>query len=292
MKIHEEKNRIIVENMKDFEPKHIFECGQCFRWNLEEDNSYTGVAFGKILNIKKENNIVYFNNTNSDEFHNIWYKYFDLERDYTSIKNNLRKIDDYLEKAVEFGGGIRILNQDEWEIIISFIISANNRIPMIKKAIENLSKNYGEYIGEFRGEKYYSFPSPEKINSLSEEEIRKCGTGFRARYIKDTSFIINKNRDDIYRYKNLDTDMCKKELLQFCGVGPKVADCIMLFSMQKYDTFPVDVWVKRVMEEFYLEENLSLKKIRDYGINKFKGLSGFAQQYLFYYARELGIGRK
>ncbi|SHH38998.1 DNA-3-methyladenine glycosylase family protein [Tepidibacter thalassicus] len=292
MKIYEEKNRVVVENMKDFEPKHIFECGQCFRWNLEDDNSYTGVVFGKILNIKKEDDIIYFNNTNLNEFHNIWYKYFDLERDYTNIKNKLKKIDNYLEKAVEFGGGIRILNQDEWEILISFIISANNRIPMIKKAIENLSKNYGEYIGEFRDKKYYSFPSPKKMNSLSEDEIRKCGTGFRAKYIKDASFIVYRQNCDIYKYKNLDTDMCRKELLQFCGVGPKVADCVMLFSMQKYDTFPVDVWVKRVMEEFYLEESLSLNKIRNYGISKFGKLSGFAQQYLFYYARELGIGKK
>lgn len=292
MRIYEEKNKVIIEDLKDFEPKHIFECGQCFRWNLEEDNSYTGVAFGKILNIKKENNTVHFNNTNSNEFHNIWYKYFDLERDYTKIKDYLRQIDKYLKEAVEFGRGIRILNQDEWEIMISFIISANNRIPMIKRAIDNLSKYYGEEIGEFMGKRYYSFPSPKKMNSISIEDIRKCGTGFRDQYIKDTSYIVSSDTDNIYKFKNLSTDMCKKELLRFSGVGPKVADCIMLFSMEKYDTFPVDVWVKRVMEEFYLKEDMNLNKIREYGINKFGELSGFAQQYLFYYAREMGIGRK
>ncbi len=292
MKIYEENNSVIVEGMKDFEPKHIFECGQCFRWNVEDDGSYTGVAFGKILNIKKEESLVYFNNTNLEDFHNIWYKYFDLDRDYSKIKEELSQMDKYLNEAVKFGYGIRIINQDEWEILISFIISANNRISMIKRAIENLSMNYGEYIGEYKSKKHYAFPSIEKMNSLTQEQIRKCGTGFRDQYIKDTTFIINTDKDDIYKYKNLDTDMCKKGLLQLCGVGPKVADCIMLFSMEKYDTFPVDVWVKRVMEEFYVDENLSLKKIREYGINKFSKLSGFAQQYLFYYAREVGIGKK
>ncbi|MCT4507467.1 MAG: 8-oxoguanine DNA glycosylase [Tepidibacter sp.] len=292
MKIYEENNSVVVEGMKDFEPKHIFECGQCFRWNEEEDGSYTGVAFKKILNIKKEDDLVYFNNTNLEDFHNIWYKYFDLDRNYSKIKEELSQVDKYLNEAVKFGYGIRILNQDEWEILISFIISANNRISMIKKAIENLAMNYGEYLGEYKGKKHYAFPSIKKMNSLTQEEIRKCGTGFRDQYIKDTTFIIKNDSEDIYKYKNLDTDMCKKALLQFCGVGPKVADCIMLFSMEKYDAFPVDVWVKRVMEEFYVDENLSLKKIREYGINKFSDLSGFAQQYLFYYARELGIGKK
>ncbi|OPJ56001.1 DNA-3-methyladenine glycosylase family protein [Alkalithermobacter paradoxus] len=292
MNIYEENNSVVVENLEHFEPEHIFECGQCFRWEKEEDESYTIVAFERILNIKKDKNKIYFNNTNVNEFHSIWYEYFDLHRDYGKIKDKLRKIDTYLEKAVNFGSGIRILNQDPWEILISFIISANNRIPMIKKSIENLSRLYGKEIGEYKGKKYYAFPTIEKMNSLSVEEIEKCGTGYRSTYIKDTAFIVENKQTNIYNLKNLNTDMCKSELMMFCGVGPKVADCIMLFSMQKYDTFPVDVWVKRVMEEFYLDEEMSLNKIREYGINKFKDISGFAQQYLFYYARELGIGRK
>ena len=291
MRIFEENNKIIVEDLQDFDPKHIFECGQCFRWNKEEDNSYTGVAHGKVLNVKKEENTVVFDNTSLADFHSIWYDYFDLNRDYAIIKNDLRKIDNYLAESVEFGSGIRLLNQDEWETLVSFIISANNRIPMIKRAIENLSMCYGNEIGEYKGKMHYSFPNPKKINSLSEEEIKACKTGFRAQYIKDTSFIVAHNEMDIYKYKNLNSDMCKKELLRFCGVGSKVADCIMLFSMGKYDSFPVDVWVKRVMEEFYIKEEINLNKIREYGVNKFKDLSGFAQQYLFYYAREKGVGR-
>ena len=292
MKIYEENNKVIVEDLCDFEPKHIFECGQCFRWYLEEDGSYTGVVKSKVINVKKEDNKVYFDNTNLEEFHNIWYRYFDLDRDYNKIKEELKKMDKYLNKATDFGHGIRILQQDEWETLISFIISANNRIPMIKKAIENLSSRYGEYIGEYRGKKHYSFPTPDEINKISEEDIRACKTGFRAQYIKDTAYAVISYNYDLYKYKNLDTDMCRKELLKFSGVGPKVCDCIALFSMQKHETFPVDIWVKRVMQEFYVSEDMSLKKMRDYAIDKFKGLSGFAQQYLFYYARELGIGRE
>ncbi|KXZ39108.1 N-glycosylase/DNA lyase [Alkalithermobacter thermoalcaliphilus JW-YL-7 = DSM 7308] len=290
MKIYNDKNKVIIDGLKDFEPKHIFECGQCFRWTKENDDSYTIVAFGKILNVKKEENTIYFNNTNIYDFENIWHNYFDLDRDYSRIKEILRKKDNYLDEAVKFGYGIRILNQDPWETIISFIISANNRIPMIKKAIDNLSTYYGEEIGEFNGKKYYSFPTIEKMNSLSVEEIEKASTGYRATYIKDTSYIVFSKQINIYNLKNVDTNMCKSHLMMFPGVGPKVADCIMLFSMQKYDVFPVDVWVQRVMKEFYLNEDMSLPKIRQYGIEKFKELSGFAQQYLFYYARELGIG--
>ena len=200
-------------------------------------------------------------------------------------------MDEYLEKATEFGEGIRILKQDGWEMLISFIISANNRIPMIQRAINNLSKNYGTYIGEYKGQEYYAFPTSEQLSKASVEEIRACSTGFRDKYIKSTSQTVNDENIDVLEYRKLSTDQCLKELLKFNGVGPKVADCIALFGMQKYDTFPVDVWVKRVMQEFYVDEDLSLTKIRKFGIEKFGDLAGFAQQYLFYYAREFGIGR-
>lgn len=200
-------------------------------------------------------------------------------------------MDEYLEKATEFGQGIRILQQDGWEMLISFIISANNRIPMIQRAINNLSEKYGKFIGEYRGKKYYAFPTPEELSRASVEEIRACQTGFRDKYIKSVVDYVSENNVDVLSYRKLNTDECIKELVKFNGVGPKVADCITLFGMQKYDTFPVDVWVKRVMEEFYVEDNLSLPKIRKFALDKFGNLAGFAQQYLFYYARELGIGR-
>ncbi|MGL4914414.1 MAG: DNA-3-methyladenine glycosylase family protein [Romboutsia sp.] len=291
MKIYEENNSVVLEGVSDFDPKHIFECGQCFRWHKQEDESYTGVAKGKVINVAKVDNKVYLNNTNLDDFNAIWYNYFDLGTNYTEIKNTLKNMDEYLDKACDFGEGIRILKQDGWEMLISFIISSNNRIPMIQKAIENLSRKFGSYIGEYEGKEYYAFPTPEELNKVSQEDIRACQTGFRDKYIKSTTESVIENNEDILGYTNLSTDECIKELIKFNGVGPKVADCIALFGMTKIDTFPVDVWVKRVMQEFYVEEEMSLPKIRKYAIDKFGDLAGYAQQYLFYYARELGIGR-
>lgn len=292
MNIIEKDNKVILEGIsEDFEPQHVFDCGQCFRWLREEDGSYTGVVQGRVINVKKENDLIIFDNTNKEEFENIWFDYFDLGRNYSEIKNELKVMDEYLEKATEFGKGIRILQQDGWEMLISFIISANNRIPMIQRAINNLSEKYGKLIGEYKGKKYYAFPTPDELSQASVEDIRACQTGFRDKYIKSVVDYVSENNEDVLSYRKLNTDECIKELIKFNGVGPKVADCIALFGMQKYDTFPVDVWVKRVMEEFYVEDNLSLPKIRKFALGKFGNLSGFAQQYLFYYARELGIGR-
>ncbi|EQK45512.1 hhH-GPD superbase excision DNA repair family protein [[Clostridium] bifermentans ATCC 638] len=291
MKVYEKENSVVIEGALDFDPKHIFECGQCFRWKAEDDGSYTGVAKGRVINVSREGNTIYLKNTNLEDFNKIWKSYFDLETDYAKIKNELKSMDEYLEKATEFGWGIRILRQDPWEMLISFIISSNNRIPMIQKAISNLSREYGTYIGKFNGVDYYDFPTPEQLSKASIADVRACSTGFRDKYIKATTERVISENEDVYNYEKLGTEDCRKKLMEFNGVGPKVCDCIALFGMQKYDTFPVDVWVKRVMQEFYVEDDMSLPKIRKYAIDKFEDLSGFAQQYLFYYARELGIGR-
>lgn len=291
MRVYEEGNAVILEGVTDFDPKHIFECGQCFRWHRQEDGSYTGVAYGKVINVKRENDKIYLNNTNLKEFEEVWSNYFDLGTNYTDIKNTLKAMDEYLDKACDFGWGIRILKQDGWEMLISFIISANNRIPMIQRAIENLSREYGTFIQVYEGKEYYAFPTPEQLSHASQEDIRACQTGFRDKYIKSTVDRVMEDKEDVSGYKELETQMCIKELSKYSGVGPKVADCIALFGMEKLDTFPVDVWVKRVMQEFYVTDEMSLPKIRQYAVDKFSDLSGYAQQYLFYYARELGIGK-
>ncbi|EOD00172.1 DNA-3-methyladenine glycosylase family protein [Caldisalinibacter kiritimatiensis] len=290
-RIIEEGDKIIIKDIYDFEPKHVFECGQCFRWNEESDGSYTGVAYDRVINVKKDSNDIILSNTNIKDIEKIWKNYFDLNRDYGKIKSKLSN-DKVLKEAMDFGHGIRILKQDVWETVISFIISANNRIPMIKKAIETLSEKYGEFIEEYRGKKHYSFPKPDVLSKLSIDEIEDCGVGYRAKYIATTAAIVANRQMDIYRIKNLSTDSARKELMLLSGVGPKVAHCIMLFSMDKHDSFPVDVWVKRVMEHFYFKKDTKIKDIQEYAENKFGEYSGFAQQYLFYYARENGIGRK
>lgn len=291
MKLEEIKNGIILKETKDFDPVHIFECGQCFRWIKEDDGSYTGVAKGKVINVKKDGENIVIDNTNKEEFENIWYDYFDLGRDYTSLKKELAQHDENLKKAVDFGWGIRILQQDSWEMLISFIISSNNRIPMIQRAINNISEKYGKEIGEYRGRKYFAFPSPEELSKASIEELRECKTGFRDKYIYHTNKMVIEEKLNMEDFIEMDSEVCHKELMKFKGVGAKVADCIALFGMRKYDSFPVDVWVKRVMQEFYGAEDMSLPKMRKYGMELFGEKAGFAQQYLFYYVRELEIGK-
>lgn len=281
------ENGIIVKGIRNFDLVHIFECGQCFRWERQHGGNYIGVAFGKVLELEKNGEDLLVYNINEEEFRSIWIEYFDLNRDYGTIKEQLSK-DPLLKKAVEFGHGIRILNQDPFEMVLSFIISSNNRIPMIKRGIKNISEKWGKKI-IYKGNEYYSFPDINDIKNASLEELGACGLGFRAKYIYETVMGIYNKTWDLQWIMAQSAKECHLELQKLTGVGPKVADCIMLFSMGKNEAFPVDVWVKRAMEHFYLAPKLSLKKVRDYGIDKFGELSGFAQQYLFYYARENNI---
>ncbi|MEG1257357.1 DNA glycosylase [Clostridium sp.] len=283
----EENNKVIIKEVKNFELPHIFDCGQCFRWNRQDNDNYIGVAFGKVIEVEKDGDTVIIYNSSLKEFNDIWVNYFDLERDYSIIKEEFEK-DKLLKKAVEFGYGIRILKQDPFEMLISFIISANNRIPMIKRAIENISKTYGKPI-EYKGNTYYTFPTLEEFSKATLEDVESLGVGFRAKYIVKSLEDLSNGICDLKAIRLSDDDECHEGLKNFSGVGPKVADCIMLFSMGKYSAFPVDVWVKRAMQFFYVAPDVSLPKIRNFARDKFGNLSGFAQQYLFYYARENNI---
>ncbi len=280
----------ILENYKAFEPRHIFECGQCFRWNIQEDGSYTGVFKGNVLNVKKENNKIIFKGMCEDNIINIVNDYFDLDTNYEQIKEKLSKIDNYLKQSIEFGNGIRILNQDLWETIISFIISANNNIPRIKGIIERISKKYGNEI-IWNNQKYYTFPTPESLNRATVEELRTLGLGFRDKRVYDTTKMIINGEVTLEELKNeKDTNKLREKLLTLPGVGPKVADCIMLFGLKRFEVFPIDVWVRRVMNELYIknedETKVNKKEIENLAIQKYDKLAGLAQQYLFYWKRE------
>lgn len=274
---------IVIKGVKDFNIKHIFDCGQCFRWNEDKDGSYVGVANKRAVRVIQNGNDIYIKGGKSQD-KDFWENYFDLKRDYGEIKNKLKN-DDVLNEAIKYGEGIRILNQEKFEIVISFIISANNRIPMIKRAVENISRSFGDKI-EFEGKTFYSFPTPDKLYKVSADELKSLGVGFRGEYIASAVKDIVEGNISLDEVSKLPTDEAHKELTKLKGIGPKVADCILLFSMQKHDAFPVDVWVKRVMQHFYLAPDVSLNKIRQFGRDKFGDLAGFAQQYLFYYARE------
>ena len=280
--------KIKIDN--SFELKDIFECGQCFRWDIEDDNSYTGIFNNSVVNVKKDGKIVTFKGISDRDLKELVEDYFDLKTDYKKIKNELSRIDSNLANAVEFGDGIRILNQDLWETIISFIISANNNIPRIKKIINTLSKQYGNEI-IFNNKKYYSFPTPKELGKASVEDLRKAGLGFRDIRIFNTTKMINDGVFDLEKLKVLDdTKEIEKQLLNLDGVGPKVANCIMLFALKRYDSFPIDVWVRRVMNDLYFkyddEEKLSKKEIEKFAKENFNDKAGLAQQYLFYWRRE------
>ena len=281
----------ILKNPKSFELKDIFDCGQCFRWDLEEDGSYTGVFGKNILNVKKDGKNINFKGICDGNIEDIIYDYFDLNRDYGRIKETLSEIDENMKKSVLYGKGIRILNQDLWETIISFIISANNNIPRIKGIIERLSKKYGSEIS-FNEKEYYTFPTPEQLKDVTVEDYRKLGLGFRdIRLYETTQMILNKDIDLEKLKNNPNTIEVREELLKLSGVGPKVADCILLFStLKRFEVFPIDVWVRRVMNDLYIkqedETKVSKKQIEKIAEEKFGNLAGLAQQYLFYWRRE------
>lgn len=291
MKIYEEDKKIIIKEINNFDLDQIFESGQEFRWIKENDGSYTGIVKDKILNLSQDGSTVYFNNTTLKDFQNIWYDYFGFDIDYKYIKETLSNIDDKMKTVIEHSGNQRILNQDKWETLIAFILSTNNSIQMVEKVMNNLSIKYGEYIGDFNGRQYYSFPSPEKLASLSLEELRDCKMGFRDKYVKAVSQAIVNGEINLDNIASLNTTECIEELKNINGIGTKVADCIAMFSMKKSDVFPVDIWMKRIMEEFYIDSNMSVPKIREFAINKFGDLSVYAQQYLFNYARKHQIGK-
>lgn len=197
-----------------------------------------------------------------------------------------------INEAINFGSGIRILNQELWETIVSFIVSSNNNIPRIKKSIELISERYGEYIGTYRGKKRYSFPEADKLMELSVEELKACNTGYRANYIIETARLFSDEIFTIDIFNKLNSEQSLKELTRFTGVGPKVAHCINVFALGKRDAFPVDVWIKRIVEFLYFKEETSPAKIQKFANEKFGVYAGFAQQYLFYYARELNLGKE
>ncbi|MCC3866265.1 8-oxoguanine DNA glycosylase [Terrisporobacter petrolearius] len=292
MIIYENSSAVVIENVKDFDIHHIFSSGQSVRWKNQKDNSYICVVKDKIINISQIDDILYFKNTNLDDVKNFWVNYFGLDVNYSIIKKEILNICPNLSHIIDFGSGLRILNQDEWETLITLILSANNSMQMLEKVVDNLCSRYGDYIGEYEGEKYYSFPTPDKLSSLSLDELRECKVGFRDKYIRSTSRVIYNNDIDLYNLNKLDTKSCLDNLRQLSGVGEKVADCVAMLSMKKYDVFAVDVWIKRIMEDIYFSnKSNSVKEIRSFAVDKFGDLSSFVQQYLFFFARQNKVGK-
>ncbi len=285
------EQQYILKNAQSFELKDIFDCGQCFRWNKEADGSYTGVFGNNVINVSKQGKDVIFKGICEENIETTCKKYFDLDRNYEEIKDKLSKIDEHMKKSIEYGSGIRILNQDLWETIISFIISANNNIPRIKGIIERIAKRYGNEI-IYNGESYYTFPTVEELSNVAVEDLRDLGLGFRdIRVYETTHMLLDKKVDLKELEQEEDFNKVRETLLTLSGVGPKVADCILLFStLKRWEAFPIDVWVRRVMNELYIqnedETKVNKTQIEKIAKEKFGNLAGIAQQYLFYWKRE------
>ncbi len=285
MNIYCENNNIVLTEVSDFNPVHIFECGQAFRWDRNSDGSYTGIAFGKALRIFAEDDKITLYNTTRSDFDNIWHNYFDFDRDYTAVKNILCENDDVMKTAVPYGEGIRILKQELFETVISFIISASNNIPRIKKIIDLLCTNFGQKI-EYEGKYFYTFPDCNTLAECSVEDLALIRAGFRDKYIIDAAKKFSEGKISYEMLCNYDTQDIKNILKTISGVGDKVANCILLFGLARTDSFPVDVWVKRIMEILYLKKDAKNNEIEKFAFDKFGNICGLAQQYLFFYARE------
>lgn len=291
MKIVYENGNVIINDSDDFIISHTFLCGQCFRFNPHSNGGYIGTAMGRTVRITQDDNSIVLHNTSVSDFENIWYDYFDLDRDYGAIKNTLTKNgDEVMKNAINYGKGIRILKQDLWETIISFIISASNNIPRIKKIINTLCTEFGT-PHTYEGETYYSFPQPEVIANLTPDELSVIRAGFREKYILSCAKSVVSGELKLNSLYDMTTDEAKKVLMSLSGIGNKVSDCILLFALNRFDSFPVDVWIKRIMEFCYFNnEKQSVDAISQFARDKFGNLGGMAQQYLFYYAHDLKIG--
>lgn len=270
MIIREEQDVLILEDVKCLNLALTLDCGEAFRWEEQQDGSWSGVAYGKYLNIKKDDDDRFIlKNTSLEDFENVWKNYFDLDRDYVAICDKLKE-DELVSSTIDEYYGIRILNQEPWEALVSFVISQQNNIKRIKGIIKRLCDTYGDEV--FEG--WYSFPSAEKLSNLTVEDFEKLGTGYRAKYLKKLADDVASGIIDLNKIKNMSLEDAKKELLSIYGVGIKVANCALLFGFQFVECFPIDVWMKRVMQ-FYPN-----------GLPKcFEGYEGIAQQYLFHWAR-------
>jgi N-glycosylase/DNA lyase len=285
--IHREvkDGEIYIKGLEAFNLKAMMECGQAFRWETEGGKEYTGIVRGMVIKVRQEGDTLIFRTSGGHESISFWLDYFDIDRDYAGLERELVK-DETIAPAVIFSSGNRIMRQDPWECMMSFIISANNSIPLIKRVIENLSRKYGRPI-DFEGETYYSFPDSKTLAGVPVEGLSECRCGYRAKYLKRTAEIVADMGNGLESLRELNTESAREELMKFPGVGPKVANCILLFSLQKYDAFPVDIWIKRIMEHLFFEgRETPVNKIQKAAGQRFGSRAGFVQQYLFYYARE------
>lgn len=273
---------MVVIKCSNINLKDTITCGQIFRYNLEEDNSYTIILSDRVINIKKEGNDLVISSNNENNLKEITKEYLDLNRDYDLINHNLIKNDKSLKNIIDFCKGFKIINQPVFECAISYIISANNGVPQIRNAVNNIAKKYGEKV-IFKNKEYYLFPSAFDLKDVSTQEYRELKVGFRDKYIYEFVSKLNNKKIDLDLVYNMTSKDATEYLMKNKGIGKKVASCILLFSYKRLDVFPIDTWVKKYMSENY---NLdSIKEIEEFTKEKYGKYSGLVIQYFFHYKR-------
>lgn len=289
------KDVITIENLEHFDLKQILECGQIFRYEKISSFSYRLMARDKRIKLSQDpkSRVLTIENSSLSDYQAIWKEYFDIETDYGHIIKKISRDDPHMQKATEYGSGIRILNQDTWEMIISFIVSQNKAIPHIQTCINNLCQAFGTLMVDQGGESYYAFPTVEELSKATDEEIRACKVGFRAPYIMDACQKVMDGTVVLEALPGLSTLEAKESLMKIKGIGEKVAHCVLLFGLGKTDTFPTDVWIKRIMQQVYFDhKETKNQEIINFANQKYGSYAGYAQQYLFYYGRQSEIDKR
>ncbi len=267
-----EKNSVSVYNVTALNLAETLDCGQSFRWQENSDKSFTGVAYNRLVTASLKDNVLTIEGATENDFLNIWKDYFDLELDYLNIKEEICKIHPVLNEAAKFAPGIRILRQEPWEALCTFIISQNNNIKRIKGIVDRLCSSFGEKIP---GTDFYTFPSAERLSVLAPEDLSPLRAGFRNKYIIDGAVKVANGEVDLEKCRSLPYEEARAELCKIKGVGIKVADCTLLFGLHRIEAFPIDVWMRRAMDKLFpgmIGED-------------FGRYAGIAQQYIFHYSR-------
>ncbi|MDR1559862.1 MAG: DNA-3-methyladenine glycosylase 2 family protein [Clostridiales bacterium] len=278
-----EGDTVILTDCTNFNIAETLECGQCFRYEKLTENEYHIIAHERSLFIRQTSEKILFYKTILQEFEDIWIPYFDLNRDYRAVKETLAANDLVMRDAVEHAGGIHILRQDPWECLVSFIISQNNNIPRIRKITDALAKRFGRRIEDDA----YAFPTTDELARASLDELLDCKTGFRAKYISEAAKKAASGEFDLNALNDMPSEAAREALMTIKGVGAKIADCVLLFALGRTEVFPTDVWIKRVSQHFYFnKQDASVTEIHKLASNRFGEYAGFAQQYLYVYARE------
>lgn len=263
----------------NFTLPQICDSGQCFRMEPRGEDTYSAIAAGRYLEVEQHGDECVFS-CDEEEFESFWKVYFDLEEDYSVYLSGIDPKDDYLNAAASFGSGIRILRQELWEVIASFLISQQNNIVRIRRCIGNICASYGERKVNFRGAEYFAFPKPEALAGLPEDALKACNLGYRSKYVVRTAESIASGQVDLEEIRRMSYRQAKDELLKLYGVGEKVADCICLLGLHHTQAFPVDTHIRQALLKHYR---------RGFPRRRYKGYEGILQQYIFYW--ELKHGR-